>query len=131
MARFPFRVFVRARAWQVIAFRVFARFGFFIGFLRGLCIMGKKLYVGNLPFSITEDRIGEVFSQIGQVESLRIVIDRDTGRSKGFGFVEMATDEQAAAAIEQLHGADLDGRALVVNEARPMEPRGPGGGEAP
>ncbi len=90
--------------------------------------MGKKLYVGNLPFNISEDRVGEVFSQIGQVESLRIVIDRDTGRSKGFGFVEMATDEEAQAAIDQLHGSDLDGRTLVVNEARPMEPRGDRGG---
>jgi cold-inducible RNA-binding protein len=90
--------------------------------------MGKKLYVGNLPFSITEERVGEVFGQIGQIESIRIVIDRDTGRSKGFGFVEMSSDDEAAAAIEQLHGAELDGRTLVVNEARPMEPRGDRGG---
>ena len=90
--------------------------------------MGKKLYVGNLPFSITEERIGEIFGQIGQIDSVRIVTDRDTGRSKGFGFVEMGSDEDAQAAIEQLHGADMEGRALVVNEARPMEPRGDRGG---
>jgi RNA recognition motif-containing protein len=91
-------------------------------------LMGKKLYVGNLPFSITEERVGEVFGQIGQIESIRIVIDRDTGRSKGFGFVEMASDDEAQSAIDQLHGAELDGRTLVVNEARPMEPRGDRGG---
>ena len=90
--------------------------------------MGKKLYVGNLPFSVTEERIGQVFGQAGHVESVRIVIDRETGRSKGFGFVEMTTDDEAQAAITQLHGADCDGRPLVVNEARPMEPRSGGGG---
>ena len=92
--------------------------------------MGKKIYVGNLPFSATNESLSEMFASFGKVDSSKIVTDRDTGRSKGFGFVEMATDDQAAAAIEKLHGSDMGGRNLVVNEARPMEPRtgGFGGG---
>jgi RNA recognition motif-containing protein len=90
--------------------------------------MGKKLYVGNLPFSATDDSLMEVFQQAGQVESAKIITDRDTGRSKGFGFVEMSTDEEAQQAITKFNGVDFEGRALTVNEARPMAPREGGGG---
>jgi RNA recognition motif-containing protein len=90
--------------------------------------MGKKLYVGNLPFSATDQILADTFAQVGTVESARIITDRDTGRSKGFGFVEMSTDEEAAKAIEQFNGADYEGRAMTVNEARPMAPREGGGG---
>ena len=89
--------------------------------------MTKKLYVGNLPFQTTEDDLDSMFGQIGSVESVRIITDRDTGRSRGFGFVEMG-DEDADKAIEQLNGNELDGRALTVNEARPQTPRQGGGG---
>lgn len=90
--------------------------------------MGKKLYVGNLPFSATDQVLMDTFSQVGTVESAKVIIDRDTGRSKGFGFVEMSTDAEAADAISKFNGADYDGRALTVNEARPMAPREGGGG---
>jgi cold-inducible RNA-binding protein len=92
--------------------------------------MGKKIYVGNLPFSATNESLSEMFASFGKVDSSKIVTDRDTGRSKGFGFVEMADSSEADAAIEKLNGADFGGRSLTVNEARPMEPRtgGFGGG---
>ena len=93
--------------------------------------MGKKLYVGNLPFSATDATLTTTFSACGKVESSKIITDRDSGRSKGFGFVEMATDQEANAALEKLNGADYAGRAITVSIARPMEPRaprGPGGG---
>jgi cold-inducible RNA-binding protein len=90
--------------------------------------MGNKIYVGNLPFSATSESLNEMFSQFGTVDSAKIVTDRDTGRSKGFGFVEMSSGDEAQAAIEKLNGSDLGGRSLVVNEARPMEPRTGGGG---
>jgi RNA recognition motif-containing protein len=90
--------------------------------------MGKKLYVGNLPYSATDQVLFDTFSQCGTVESAKIIIDRETGRSKGFGFVEMATDEEAAEAIEKFNGADYDGRAITVNEARPQAPRENRGG---
>jgi len=90
--------------------------------------MGSKIYVGNLPFSATSESLNEMFSKFGSVDSAKIVMDRDTGRSKGFGFVEMSSNDEADAAIEKLNGADLAGRALTVNEARPMEPRTGGGG---
>jgi len=89
--------------------------------------MTKKLYVGNLPFQTTEDDLSDMFSQMGNVESVRIITDRDTGRSRGFGFVEMA-DDDADKAVEQLNGQDMGGRALTVNEARPQVNRGGGGG---
>lgn len=88
--------------------------------------MTKKLYVGNLSFQTTEDELENLFAQIGGVESVRIITDRDTGRSRGFGFVEMG-DGDADKAIEQLNGNEFDGRALTVNEARPQQPRGGGG----
>jgi RNA recognition motif-containing protein len=90
--------------------------------------MGKKLYVGNLPFSTTEQDLNNMFSQCGTVESAKIIMDRDTGRSKGFGFVEMASDAEALAAITKYNGQDFNGRPLTVNEAKPMAPREPRGG---
>jgi cold-inducible RNA-binding protein len=90
--------------------------------------MGKKLFVGNLPFSANDQTLMDTFSQAGTVESAKVIQDRETGRSKGFGFVEMASDAEAASAISQFNGAQLDGRALTVNEAKPMEPRSGGGG---
>ena len=85
--------------------------------------MGKKLYVGNLSFSVTEQALQSAFSEHGTVETLNLITDRDTGRSKGFGFVEMRTDAEAAAAIDALNGTDLEGRPLKVNEAKPQERR--------
>jgi len=85
--------------------------------------MAKKLYVGNLPYSVTDDSLKDAFSAAGTVESATIITDKFSGRSKGFGFVEMSTDEEAQKAIEQLNGSDMDGRAIVVNEARPMRER--------
>jgi len=90
--------------------------------------MSVRLYVGNLPFSVTEQDLEELFSQSGQVDSANVVTDRDTGRSRGFGFVEMETQEAADAAIQSLNGYELSGRALTVNEARPKENRSPRGG---
>jgi RNA recognition motif-containing protein len=85
--------------------------------------MGKKLYVGNLPFSATDQILADTFAQCGTVESAKIIMDRDSGRSKGFGFVEMSTDAEAALVISKFNGADYDGRAMTVNEAKPMVPR--------
>ena len=90
--------------------------------------MGKKLYVGNLPFSATDQVLIDTFSQCGTVESAKIISDRDTGRSKGFGFVEMSTDAEAEDAINKFNGAEYEGRALTVNEAKPMPPRENRGG---
>ena len=92
--------------------------------------MGSKIYVGNLPFSATSESLNEMFAKFGTVDSAKIVMDRDTNRSKGFGFVEMSSADDAAKAIDKLNGQDIGGRSLVVNEARPMEPRtgGFGGG---
>lgn len=89
--------------------------------------MSTKLYVGNLSFSITSDDLQDYFSQAGTVESAKVIEDRDTGRSRGFGFVEMASSDEAMAAIEQFNGQDFEGRSLVVNEARPREEGGGGG----
>lgn len=90
--------------------------------------MGKKLYVGNLAYSIRDNDLEQAFGQYGAVASAKVMMERDTGRSKGFGFVEMGTDAEAQAAIEGMNGHALDGRSLTVNEARPMEPRPAGGG---
>jgi cold-inducible RNA-binding protein len=93
--------------------------------------MGKKLYVGSISFNATEEALGELFSGIGEVESVKIITDADTGRSKGFGFVEMSSEGDAKKAIEQLNGKKFMERALIVNEARPQQPRekrGFGGG---
>lgn len=90
--------------------------------------MSVKLYVGNLPFSVTDQDLEGLFSQSGPVESANIITDRDTGRSRGFAFVEMESREGAEAAIQQFNGYEMDGRAIVVNEARPREERGSRGG---
>ena len=92
--------------------------------------MGKKLYVGNLPYSTDEQQLRDLFEEVGEITSVAIVTDRQTGRSRGFGFVEMETQEAADEAIERLHGYTLDDRDLVVNEARPPknDNRGGGGG---
>ena len=90
--------------------------------------MGKKLYVGNLPFSATEQILTETVSECGTVDSVKIITDRDTGRSKGFGFVEMSADSEAQEAINKFNGADYEGRAMTVNEAKPMAPRDNRGG---
>ena len=91
--------------------------------------MNKKLYVGGLPYAVTEDKLQEIFSAHGTVDSARVITDRFTGRSRGFGFVEMSTEEEAQTAIDSLNGSDLEGRSLTVNEARPQENRGGGGGD--
>lgn len=88
----------------------------------------KKLYVGGLPYAISDGQLEELFSAHGTVESARVITDRMTGRSKGFGFVEMSTQEEAEAAMEKLNGTDLEGRTITVNEARPRTERGGGGG---
>ncbi len=85
--------------------------------------MGKKLYVGNLSWGIKDDGLRQAFEQAGTVESAAVIIESHSGRSKGFGFVEMSSDEEATAAIEMWHEKELDGRALIVNEARPPKPR--------
>ena len=90
--------------------------------------MGNKLYAGNLPYSVRDNDLQQQFGEYGNVTSAKVMMERDTGRSKGFGFVEMGSDAEAQAAIEGLHGKDMGGRALVVNEARPMEPRPPRSG---
>jgi RNA recognition motif-containing protein len=88
----------------------------------------KKIFVGNFSFNFTEDQLRQLFEPFGAVDSASVVTDRDTGRSRGFGFVEMANDTEAAAAIEALNGKDSGGRALTVNEARPKAERSGGGG---
>lgn len=90
--------------------------------------MGRKLYVGNLSYQVDSSELQQIFTQFGNVESAEVIADRETGRSKGFGFVQMSTDEEAAAAIEGLNGKDHGGRALTVNEAKPKENRGGGFG---
>jgi RNA recognition motif-containing protein len=90
--------------------------------------MGKKLYVGNLSFNTTGSDLEQLFGQHGAVTSAQVVADRETGRSRGFGFVEMSSDSEAQSAMEALNGHEHDGRALTVNEARPRENRGGGGG---
>ncbi len=94
--------------------------------------MSKRLYVGNLPYTITESALQEMFSEAGPVDSVKLITDRDTGRSKGFAFVEMATDEAAEKAIADFNGQKIEGRPMTVNEAKPQQPRegrmGGGGG---
>ncbi len=89
--------------------------------------MGKKLYVGNLSYGVTDSDLEQMFAAHGQVRSAQVIMDRDTGRSKGFGFVEMSNDSEAQAAIAALNGKEADGRTLTVNEARPKEGGGGGG----
>jgi RNA recognition motif-containing protein len=90
--------------------------------------MGSKIYVGGLPYSATDQQLNDLFAAHGSVESARVITDRFTGQSRGFGFVEMSSAEEAKAAIEALNGTQLDGRTLTVNEARPQEPRSGGQG---
>ncbi len=90
--------------------------------------MGNRLYVANLSYQTTESELEEVFQQCGTVSSVQIVTDRETGRSRGFGFITMGSDAEAGAAVEKLDGEDMDGRPLRVSEARPREDRPPGGG---
>ncbi|MEW6694785.1 MAG: RNA-binding protein [Pseudomonadota bacterium] len=90
--------------------------------------MGNKLYVGNLPYSVRDGDLEQAFSAYGQVASAKVMMERDTGRSKGFGFVEMGSDAEAQAAISGMNGQSMGGRNLVVNEARPMEARPPRSG---
>ena len=87
--------------------------------------MGNKLYVGNLPYTVRDDDLQQAFSAFGQVNSAKVMMERDTGRSKGFGFVEMGSDSEAQSAVQGMNGQSLGGRSLVVNEARPMEARPP------
>ena len=87
--------------------------------------MASKLYVGSLSFNINDEQLKELFAECGTVTSASVIIDRDTNQSKGFGFVEMSTDDEAQAAIKTLNGKEVDGRTIVVNEARPKEDRGP------
>lgn len=89
--------------------------------------MANKLYVGGLPYSTTDDQLKDQFAQAGSVTSASVVVDRMSGRSRGFGFVEMSTDEEAQKAISMFHGKDFGGRNLTVNEAKPMAPRAPRG----
>ena len=89
--------------------------------------MGKKLYVGNLTFGVTDSALEQLFEPFGRVESAQVIKDRDTGRSKGFGFVEMGSEQEAKAAIAAMSGKEVDGRQLTVNEAKPREDRGGGG----
>jgi RNA recognition motif-containing protein len=90
--------------------------------------MGNKLYVGGLPYSVTDGRLQEIFTEHGTVESARVVSDKFTGQSRGFGFVEMSSGSEAQKAIDALNGTQLDGRTLTVNEAKPMAPRSNDGG---
>ncbi len=89
--------------------------------------MGRKLYVGNLPYSADQQSLTEIFSQCGTVDSVNVITDRDTGRSKGFAFIEMSSDGEAQKAIQELNGTDCDGRPMTVNEAKPQKKRTGGG----
>jgi len=91
-------------------------------------MVGRKLYVGNLAYAVSDADLEQLFSEFGSVQSAQVIQDRDTGRSKGFGFVEMGSDAEAQAAIQGLHDQEVNGRRLTVNEAKPREPRGGGGG---
>lgn len=89
--------------------------------------MGRKLYVGNLPYSTNDESLRSKFEEVGTVDSSKVITDRETGRSKGFGFIEMSTDEEAEEAISRFHGTEVDGRAMTVSEAKPMTPNDRGG----
>jgi RNA recognition motif-containing protein len=90
--------------------------------------MGKKLYVGNLSYTVDSNQLSDLFAQVGQVQSSNVIMDRETGRSKGFGFVEMSADSEAQAVIQKFNGSELGGRAMNISEAKPQAPREGGGG---
>jgi RNA recognition motif-containing protein len=90
--------------------------------------MGKKLYIGNLSFSVDSNQLSDLFAQAGTVDSANVIMDRDTGRSKGFAFVEMSSDSEATAVIQKFNGSELSGRAMNISEAKPQAPRTGGGG---
>lgn len=90
--------------------------------------MEKRLYVGGLPYSTTEESLSALFAQAGKVESVKVIVDKMTGRSRGFGFVEMSTEDESKKAIEMFNGKEFEGRTLTVNEARPLKKEGFGGG---
>ena len=90
--------------------------------------MGRKLYVGNLPYSVDQQSLHDMFSQCGTVDSVNVITDRDTGQSKGFAFVEMSSDSEAQKAMQDLNGSNINGRDIKVNEAKPRQPRSGGGG---
>jgi hypothetical protein len=119
------RRFHAASSVGLLAFSGLHRF--FYVFLR-IPNMGNKLYVGNLPYGVRDNDLEQAFAEFGAVTSAKVMMERDTGRSKGFGFVEMGSDAEAQAAINGMNGQSLGGRAIVVNEARPMEPRPPRSG---
>jgi RNA recognition motif-containing protein len=98
-----------------------------LGFLFRRPGMGRKLYVGNLPYSVTDSSLQQMFEAFGGVDSAQVIMDRDTGRSKGFGFIEMKSDQEAQAAIAGMNGKEIEGRSLTVNEARPKTEGGGGG----
>ena len=85
--------------------------------------MAQKLFIGSLPYGVDDEQLGQIFSEVGTVVSAKVIIDRDSGRSKGFGFVEMSTDDEAKAAVDQLNGKEIAGRTINVSEARPQQPR--------
>jgi cold-inducible RNA-binding protein len=111
------------RRWPTIAANAS-----FVPFVHRRFVLGKKLYVGNLGYGVSSSDLQGLFAAFGSVQSAEVIADRDTGRSKGFGFVEMASDQEAQAAIAGLNGKDNDGRPLTVNEAKPREERRGGGG---
>ena len=120
---------IRTRSFDRYRFAEAVRFAASFHPKRGkVNLMSTKLYVGNLAFQTTSQELQELFAQAGTVESASVVEDRDTGRSRGFAFVEMSTKEEATAAIDQFNGKEVGGRALKVNEAKPRENRGGGGG---
>jgi len=130
LAEMQAAVFGRFRVFEVVTGLLIASGSIAFHVSSRSPIMGNKLYVGNLPYSFRDQDLEQTFSQYGSVQSAKVMMERDTGRSKGFGFVEMGSDAEAQAAIQGAHGQNYGGRDLVVNEARPMEPRPPrsGGG---
>lgn len=122
------------RAKVQISFAILESYVHSVHFLRSCALslkevmMSKKLYVGNLPYSATDQSLVDTFSQFGTVESARVIMDRDSGRSKGFAFVEMSSEAEATNSISRLNGSQMDGRAINVSEAKPQAPREGGGG---
>src|SRR3982750_4784237 len=118
----------RASIWAPFFAAPKVRFGLRLFPICRRCTMGKKLYCGNLSYNVASSDLEQMFAEFGTVQSAEVIMDRDTGRSKGFGFVEMQNDQEATAAIQGLNLKEHDGRALTVNEARPREARSGGGG---